>query len=137
MSVTKGSRFDWQKCSAEGCTNRAIISHKIERNPHKYCHKHLEHWRRNGHIIVGRHQRFEGRHKNMDGYIKVYTPAGYQYEHIILAEKALGRKLPKNARVHHMNEIRDDNHTPLNLVICPNEGYHQLLHKRMRELKNK
>ena len=54
--------------------------------------------------------------------------------HIVVAEKALGRQLPKGAVVHHVNEIRHDNR-PSNLVICPNNAYHQLLHQRMRAKK--
>jgi hypothetical protein len=34
-----------------------------------------------------------------------------------------------------MNENRSDNHTPFNLVICPNEHYHQYLHRRMKAIK--
>lgn len=51
--------------------------------------------------------------------------------HVLVAEKALGKPMPKGAIVHHMNEIKHDNR-PSNLVICPDRAYHHLLHQRMR-----
>lgn len=71
---------------------------------------------------------------NSAGYVLLTINGKRVYEHIHLAEKALGRPLPKGAIVHHMNEKPWDNHTPLNLVVCPNQEYHLLLHRRMKEL---
>jgi len=56
---------------------------------------------------------------------------GYVREHILVAEKALGKPLPKGAVLHHHNEDRTDNR-PENLVICQDRAYHALLHRRMR-----
>lgn len=67
------------------------------------------------------------------GYIMVKQDGRLTYEHIVLAEKALGKPLPKGAIVHHMNQNRSDNYTPFNLVICPSQEYHLLLHRRMEE----
>lgn len=55
-------------------------------------------------------------------------------EHVEVAERALGKQLPKGAVVHHVNENRADNR-PENLVICPNDRYHKLLHTRLNALK--
>jgi hypothetical protein len=66
---------------------------------------------------------------NAAGY-RLLTIGGRRvYEHIFLAEKALGKPLPPGAVVHHMNSIPDDNYTPFNLVICPSQDYHLLLHR--------
>lgn len=62
-----------------------------------------------------------------------YVLDGGQLEHVVVAERALGRKLPRGAEVHHVNEIKTDN-SPSNLVICPNRQYHQMLHYRSRAL---
>ena len=52
-------------------------------------------------------------------------------EHILIVEAILGKPLPAGAQVHHVNEDRRDNrHT--NLVVCPNQKYHALLHQRTR-----
>lgn len=70
----------------------------------------------------------------------IHKPSGYALilrdgqavrEHIAVAERALGKPLPVDAVVHHVNEIKDDNR-PTNLVICPDRAYHALLHLRMR-----
>lgn len=56
------------------------------------------------------------------------------YEHVLIAEKALGKPLPPGAIVHHANENRSDNR-PGNLVICESQEYHKLLHTRMTAKK--
>lgn len=66
-----------------------------------------------------------------DGYVVVNLGRGKRkYEHILVAEKALGRTLDKGMVVHHVNTNRQDN-TPTNLLIC-STGYHLALHARMR-----
>lgn len=53
--------------------------------------------------------------------------------HVIAAEKALGRKLPKGAVVHHVDGGKL-NYANSNLVVCPSNAYHKLLHARMDAL---
>lgn len=60
-----------------------------------------------------------GRKRTPSGYVYVYAPDhanaakdGYVFEHIKIMSDSLGRPLRKGETVHHINEIRDDNHVP-------------------------
>ncbi len=85
------------------------------------------------------HYRWNGHRKIMGhGYVGIFDPnhprankMGYVLEHVVLAEKALGRALPTASEVHHLNENKADN-SRRNLVICENREYHALLHQRMK-----
>jgi len=60
--------------------------------------------------------------------------SGRVYEHVVVAEKALGKYLPEGAQVHHVDGDRHNN-SPSNLVICQDQKYHHLLHHRAEVIK--
>lgn len=72
------------------------------------------------HVLHGTHHR-----ANHNGYVR---------EHILLAEKALGKHMPKEAVVHHGDADKSRNRG--NLVICQDNSYHKLLHRRMNALRS-
>lgn len=81
-----------------------------------------------------------GRHLSR-GYVLLWDPShpsatahGYVLEHVAKVERALGKRLPAGAEIHHVNERRDDNNNG-NLVVCGDNGYHRYLHSRTRVLK--
>ncbi len=71
----------------------------------------------------------------INGYDYIYMPEHprsnssevYVKESFIIAENALGKPLPKKVVVHH--------HNTKQLVICENQSYHMLIHRRQRALK--
>ena len=115
------------KCSVDNCYRPAAI-----RDLCKMHNTRQYRYGRTSNIIA---DKGTGRPKTSAGYVLLTINGERKYEHVWLAEKALGKPLPPKAIVHHLNEIPDDNYTPFNLVICPDQKYHMLLHKRARELK--
>ena len=83
---------------------------------------------------------WKGGRTTNNGYVWIYNPNHprsngiYVYEHILIAEKVLGKYLPDKAMIHHIDEDKTHNINS-NLVICQDDGYHKLLHRRLRALK--
>lgn len=113
-------------CS-EGCGRKAWAR--------GYCASHYQRARASGALEAA------PRIRNIKGAGAI-NGQGYRYltidgvrvrEHIVVAEAALGRKLPPGAQVHHVNMDRSDNRGA-NLVVCPSQAYHQILHLRTEAL---
>ena len=92
-----------------------------------------------GHNSKGdNHVRWKGgRRLATNGYVLIHVGRshhlcmrnGYAYEHRVVAERMLGRKLNKGERPHHKNEDKTDNR-PENLEIVASEGEHRLWHRK-------
>lgn len=117
------------KCTAIDCKERT-------NRPHGFC---LTHYKQAWYLKkVGRTELIERISQErwintVSGYVMVKHDGKLTYEHRVLAEKALGKPLPEGAIVHHTG-APDDNYGYMKLVICPDQAYHTLLHKRMEEL---
>ena len=76
-----------------------------------------------------------GTYYHSDGYVYEYAPEhpdahkgkGYVLQHRLVMERTLGRRLSSAELVHHINEVKDDNH-PDNLEIDDRSG-HMTHHK--------
>jgi hypothetical protein len=94
-----------------------------------YCQKHYRRIQRFGTLELTRQP--IGSLVNSGGYLSLRINGIRKLHHVRVAEKALGKPLPKGAEVHHVNEIKSDNRGE-NLVICPDRAYHMILHARQR-----
>lgn len=79
-----------------------------------------------------------GKYLDADGYVMILLPShpratmdGYVREHILIVEQILGLYLDARHEVHHVNEHTADNRNS-NLVLCEDQAYHKLLHRRLR-----
>ena len=114
-----------------GCGGKTTIAKRtkgkaIKGQFNKFCHGHGAHAMNNKHG-----PNWRGGRTNRGIYPIVFAPGhpraddkGYVPEHIIQSEKALGKYLPKGVEIHHF--------TPDQLVICQDQGFHKMLHRRQR-----
>lgn len=114
-------------CTIENCSNK----HEAR----GLCNTHYLRWFKYGSPLIGKAyaKRGSGTVSKSNGY-RIITDKGIQrLEHVVIVEKALGKKLPTGAQVHHVNGIKTDNRNE-NLVVCKDEAYHKLLHRRQAAL---
>ncbi|NEC17906.1 HNH endonuclease [Streptomyces parvus] len=82
-----------------------------------------------------------GRTIASNGYVLIKQPGhhradcrGYVYEHIVVAEKAIGRPVVKGEQVHHKNHIKTDNR-PENLQVKASRAAHAAEHRKRTDLR--
>lgn len=112
-------------CMIPGCSGKPITR--------QMCKKHYsKFWKYGNPLIKINASPGEG-WITEDGYRRICINYVIKYEHVFLAEKALGHSLPPKAVIHHMNGDKTDNKTFFNLVVCPDQSYHKLIHIRTKE----
>lgn len=111
-------------CNFSGC-EKTVVARGL-------CTLHYQRLKRNGDASLTRRAPSGSGCVNADGYVRRKQNGIAKFEHVLIAERVLGRPLPNGVVVHHVNEMRTDNRQE-NLVVCTLE-YHALIHKRMRAL---
>jgi len=110
------------------------------------CFQSLQYWRRQWGLPALKICRTKGEdHPNWKGGVSIdkwgyrllYAPQRkkshpYTYEHVLVAEEKIGRRLHKNEHVHHLNGQKLDNR-PENLLVCT-ASEHRILHRQLEEL---
>lgn len=108
-------------CSVDGC----------ERKHHCWglCNTHRLRLRKYGDPLIMKNRAAGEGTPHIDGYWMFEVNKRSVLRHVLIAEKALGRRLPKGVQVHHVDQDRS-NDANTNLVICQDASYHRLLHRR-------
>lgn len=126
--------YGYCQCGCGGLTSLATMTNgkcgRIKGQPQRFIKGHTNRGK-----IGTETSGWKGGRSMRDGYITVYKPEhpradhhGHVYEHIIIAERALGRSLRAPEEVHHWGAKTDNT----KLVICQDRGYHLMLHVRKR-----
>jgi Mesyanzhinovviridae DNA helicase len=92
-------------------------------------------------IMKRQYHNSDGRCLDKDGYVRINgfvghpraSECGQIYEHLIVAERELGRALLPEEEVHHKNRIRRDNR-PENLEVCATRLEHLGKHRGYQHL---
>lgn len=112
-------------CAITGCEKTAIAR--------GWCGMHWARWSRYGDVgIVLNRPRGAG--SITRGYVVRQEDGVSLYEHVRIAERALGRPLRGRELVHHADR-NPSNNTNSNLVVCPSMAYHMMLHVRTRAIR--
>lgn len=112
-------KFNCEVCGKE--TSQRLSNYKKSKGHHFCSHACFGKW--SSINMVGNKHR---------GYIYLRLDGRRVYEHILVAEKALGRKMKRGEVVHHINGDKADNRN-CNLLIC-DKSYHGWLEKKMAQL---
>lgn len=113
------------QCVIDGCEKPMTARH--------LCVQHYLRWRKyNDPYCLMRRKSGTGTF-TANGYLQRTKDGKTKGEHVHIAEMAIGRPLPKDAEVHHIDGDRLNNANE-NLIICPSRAYHMLLHQRQRAL---
>ena len=114
------------ECKVDGCstiaTRRAM------------CNNHYRRFMKYGDPLFRKQRSFGEGTPHINGYWMFEINKRHVLRHVLVVEKILGRRLPKRVVVHHIDEDRS-NDVPSNLVVCQDNNYHQLLHRRKRALR--
>lgn len=122
MKITPG-----QLCCVEGCGSSVLAR--------GMCGAHYKKWQTKGDPLAGKNRAKNGSgYIDQHGYHRRYADGKEKPEHVRIAEAVLGRPLPIGAQIHHIDKQRANNSNS-NLVICPSDYYHKLLHMRLRALE--
>lgn len=114
-------------CSVEGCDRKKASSIG-------YCNMHYKRVTNHGTTELIKRKYGTGTIMG-NGYTAVSVGTHKKLEHRIIAEQALGKRLPEKAVVHHIDGDRSNNERS-NLVICENTAYHRLIHQRQYALES-
>lgn len=110
-------------CSVDGCG-------KVVRS-RGYCNAHHQAFWKHGDPLINKRNKNEVTGLNDQGYIVREKNGVRIREHVEVVETTLGRKLKQGEIVHHVDGDRSNN-VNSNLVVCPSQEYHMLLHVRQR-----
>lgn len=112
-------------CSISGCGGRVEAK--------GLCDKHRTRLRRHGDPTILKTREKGTGSIDSRGAIIFEVNGKRKSEYVLAVERAIGHALKAGQVVHHADS-NPANNANSNLVVCPDNAYHRLLHKRMNAL---
>ena len=118
-----------RKCIVCGKEFKVYPSRARDKDRGKYCSRDCFKSEQGKRFTMEGNPNWKGGRKKHGGYIQIRMPdKTYRFEHRLVMEQHLGRKLLKEEYVHHINGIKDDNRIE-NLVICRGKEHVKIHYK--------
>lgn len=139
--------YGFCNCGCGEKTNPAPQTHRarglVKGEPMKFLPHHQCGWKYDGSEKRGaKSPAWKGGATIQKGYRLIFCPDHPRAdansrvpEHVLVAERVLGKFLPLGAVIHHTDKCNTSDNSPGNLVICQDQSYHNLLHARMEALE--
>jgi len=107
QKLKNGTRKYWL-CKCDCGNEKQVISNSLVKGKTKSCGcLRKENSKKNK---GEKHPNWKGGVRyTKDGYKKIWSEKKYVFEHRIVMENSIGRKLTKTETVHHINGVKDDN----------------------------
>lgn len=86
-----------------------VKRHEALKGHGKYCSSACYPRRASASRGAAHHNWTGGRRINLAGYVEIRVDGRYRYEHRVVVERAMGRRLSRNEIVHHKNGDKQDN----------------------------
>lgn len=123
MELTDMNKIELQACAVDGCEKSV--------RTRGFCNAHYQAFLKHGDPLINKRNKHVLTGLTDSGYIVRKENGVRVRAHVEVVEKAIGRKLNNGEIVHHVDGIGSNN-AHSNLVVCPNQAYHMLIHARQR-----
>lgn len=97
------------------------------------CNKHYQRFKKHGDPLINKRNTRVVTGENSYGHIYTKVNGVTKAAHVRIVESVIGRNLVGTEIVHHVDGNPGNNNNA-NLVVCPSQAYHFLLHRRQRAL---
>lgn len=115
-TIIRKREDEYPDCIVDGCNNKATHNLRKDTDTEPMCPKHYIRWKKYGDPNKLKRENYGSGWITSNGYKRLYCNGDYNFEHRMVMEEMIGRKLERHEHVHHKNGVKLDN-SPDNLEL--------------------